>query len=853
MWETAETCQEGFECKAAECVETVIPCQPDCDGKDCGGDGCDGTCGKCFTLEGAPDDSLCQPDGTCCMPDCAGKQCGLNGCGGECGTCPDGKVCNDGVCELSCIPQCEGKECGDDGCDGSCGTCYNAAGAIDESLCQDSGACCEPNCGLKDCGNDGCGGSCGTCAENEKCISGFCEEQCIQQCEGKECGYDGCTGTCGFCSDGDVCEDGQCVPCEPDCTDKVCGKDGCGGSCGECDEGLTCVEFECLCVPTCDEKECGSDGCEGDCGTCDDGNPCTADTCVENLCVFELLPLEELAIEECVCASDEDCAPLEDGDLCNGTLMCEMEEGAEIGVCKVDEETIVTCTDDLFCNGLESCEPDTGECVEGEAPELGDEIDCTIDSCDEELDEIVHTADDIACDDENECTVNTCDPVAGCGTVNVDNEIKCGELAGESCVDGECICQADCEGLECGDDGCDGSCGECGENQVCTDGACVGTMEPGSACDTSDVCASGFCVDGYCCDAACAAQCQACDVADQEGVCVNYADDTDPGNECGPCRVCSGEGACKDVAQGEDTKGDCEEMEESSCGYDGTCNGAGMCAYWAEQTVCEEQTCTDHTLYEVDYCSGLGVCVDGGTMDCCPYVCGDDECRAVCAADQHCCGGFYCSEQACLAKKADGTVCDAAGECESGLCVDGVCCNTNCDGLCEGCNEDGNAGICTLFAADSDPENDCSPCSVCSGSGNSCVNVPNGEDPAGDCTETEKSSCGYDGTCNGAGMCALWADGTTCEAGSCEDGLSHVEDTCDGVGACEDSGTESCEPFVCDAQGTDCLAACSDWKDCADGYYCQDPLCLAKKGDGENCAAPEECLSGECTLGICGD
>jgi len=54
---------------------------------------------------------------------CHGKQCGDDGCGGSCGTCAPGTTCNaEGAC-VTCTPSCAGKSCGDDGCGGSCGTC----------------------------------------------------------------------------------------------------------------------------------------------------------------------------------------------------------------------------------------------------------------------------------------------------------------------------------------------------------------------------------------------------------------------------------------------------------------------------------------------------------------------------------------------------------------------------------------------------------------------------------------------------------------------------------------------------------------------------------------------------------
>lgn len=48
---------------AADMVDEDI-CEPDCDGKECGDDGCGGTCGECAIAENGIE-RLCQGDGTC--------------------------------------------------------------------------------------------------------------------------------------------------------------------------------------------------------------------------------------------------------------------------------------------------------------------------------------------------------------------------------------------------------------------------------------------------------------------------------------------------------------------------------------------------------------------------------------------------------------------------------------------------------------------------------------------------------------------------------------------------------------------------------------------------------------------
>lgn len=86
-------------------------CTPRCAGRECGGDGCGGSCGSC----GGNADCV---NGTCrviCTPSCAGKNCGSNGCGGSCGTCNGGRVCsnpaNGGTCQCLAAT-CAGTCCG---------------------------------------------------------------------------------------------------------------------------------------------------------------------------------------------------------------------------------------------------------------------------------------------------------------------------------------------------------------------------------------------------------------------------------------------------------------------------------------------------------------------------------------------------------------------------------------------------------------------------------------------------------------------------------------------------------------------------------------------------------------------
>jgi hypothetical protein len=89
-----------------ECVAAACRCVPECTGRECGPDGCGGSCGP-----GCAPDWTCGVDGRCA--------CDGTACGAAC--CPAGDVCGaGGGC---CTPSCAGRECGDDGCGGDCGTC----------------------------------------------------------------------------------------------------------------------------------------------------------------------------------------------------------------------------------------------------------------------------------------------------------------------------------------------------------------------------------------------------------------------------------------------------------------------------------------------------------------------------------------------------------------------------------------------------------------------------------------------------------------------------------------------------------------------------------------------------------
>lgn len=191
-------CDDSSDCTAPEtCSGGACGCVPDCDGKQCGSDGCGGACGGCAA------EDVCNEAGQCeCQPSCTNRECGSDGCDGACGACDIGETCTSGG-QCECVPDCDGKQCGDDGCGGSCGACASGA-------CSANGQCnCVPDCAGRECGDDGCGGSCGPCTTGSCDASGTCG--CTPDCAGLECGNDGCGGSCGVCGPHQACDTGgQC-------------------------------------------------------------------------------------------------------------------------------------------------------------------------------------------------------------------------------------------------------------------------------------------------------------------------------------------------------------------------------------------------------------------------------------------------------------------------------------------------------------------------------------------------------------------------------------------------------------------------------------------------------------------
>jgi|GEM_PF-1264681 len=354
------SCGAGETCDSNGLCQEV--CIQDCTGMTCGLDNCGNNCygignGQsvgCSTLFGTCNVSgnqTCSVNtlGACdavnpTIAFCATRECGSDGCGGTCApnSCGGGETCDaSGQCVLGCAPESDVTFCSR--LNKNCGSVT----ANDNCLTPRTVNPCGPDCTLpQTCGGGGVSNVCGCTYEGN---STFCSRL------GKECGLvtgvDNCGNTqtdvncgantisCSYTGFGDgrcsvngekTCSAGTygaCTPTEPDPRIATCsvlncgGNDQCGGLCNtqSCGGGMTCTDGACVpdCTPSCDGKICGeSDGCTG---WCDVDASCIG---TSNTCDGTQTP------PVCKCGSNP---------LCGAGLIC--SAGSCVADCLLTEET----------------------------------------------------------------------------------------------------------------------------------------------------------------------------------------------------------------------------------------------------------------------------------------------------------------------------------------------------------------------------------------------------------------------------------------------------------------------------------------------------------------------------------
>jgi hypothetical protein len=861
-------------CVWGVCTPTCVPGFESCDGDP--RNGCEtntnvdiDNCGHCGTKCTNPSGSISCVGGVC-QPGC---DQGYADCDGNTGNGCESNIMTDadhcGSCTIKCVnphglAQCLGGACSPS-CLGSYGDCDgNTQNGCEASLLTDIN-----NCGgcLRPCTNSmGSGSGCasGACTAPQ-CVNGWgnCDGDNWNGCEQQlntldHCGV--CANRCTNANGTTACNGTACVPsCAVgygDCNGNP--SDGCETDlatvtyCGTCT-----LDAQCPGTFFCNGAQCEKKRVRG--ATCAAAKECALGFCVEGTCC-----------ESACTAACKTCA--------NPTGTC-----ANIAAGQTDAFPANACTGSFACDGNGNCRLDRGQaCGQGSDCALGHCVDntCCQDACTTPCKTCANPTGTCTTNvpplgkDTNSsppCTgTGACD---GNGSCLADNGQACANAAACAsgfCVDGTCCessCMATCRS-------CANSTGTCayvgaGLPDTNASTACSGTKacdgngtcknDRGQACAASTDCALGFCVDGTCCESTCTDPCRSC--ANPTGSCQFVpagSTDTYPANACTGTQTCDGAGHCllasgqacsldSQCALGHCVDGTCCQdtctaackscanafgtcttnvpkysPDAPGCTGTSTCDGSGTCLAANGQTcaagtecasgLCIDGVCCDSACS--DPCMGCNVSGHVGTCWNLPQFAVDLSPPNACVAPNSCDGSGHC-------RSSGGQTCSAGGECATGFCVDGVCCDSACTAPCKACNVAPNVGTCSnlwQYANDNNPVNACTGTSTCDGNGS--------------CKKANGQTC---------------AVGTECASGGCVDGVccdTACSSPCKSCAVTGHLGTcWNLPQYAVDANPAN---ACVAPNNCDGSGNC-------KKANGQTCATGTDCASGNCIDGVCCD
>ncbi len=341
-----------------------------------------------------------------------------------------------------------------------------------------------------------------------------------------------------------------------------------------------------------------------------------------------------------------------------------------------------------------------------------------------------------------------------------------------------------------------------------------------------------------------------CKTANTTATCVTFTP-SQSGTKCGTCKTCGSVGDCDEMPADDSSCPstiNCNSLDTTCRDYQsvtltgprcinfGKCKGVpDACTAFTDAefgTQCGYAYCEGTVLYRADMCGTgetSGECNDGGSLDCAPFKCAGGACLSTCANAATDCGtGAYCdADGKCQWKKGEGAPCDGADQCQKAFCVDGVCCNTACSGVCASCIIEGAVGTCKPVPAGSDPEGECFTAGSCGGTCNG----------MGACTAADIGDpCGTCKICNSSGKCVPVSDGTSCEGTwFCVNGETCKSGLCTGGTASDCSDGNACTSDSCNESVKQCF-----YTPVGDGTLCS---------DGDACNGEETCLDGACLLG----
>ena len=618
------------------------------------------------------------------------------------------------------------------------------------------------------------GWRCDPCTASSQCAApGQPGAQCVRYGDsgsfcGNACQADGDCGPGFLCNTAELAQGGTAKQCVADggagkqgvcpCSVRAVSlglSTGCGNDYGNglmCKGNRTCKQVGSAGATPCSApapvtETCNNsdDDCDGktDEGTCDDGNPCTADSCdpkggaaggcshapAENLVCDDANPCTAGDVCKasqcasgpniCDCQATSDCAKQEDGDLCNGQLLCDTASFPH--KCKLDPKTIVKCDSsaDTAC-AKSICNPTAGTCA---ATPVADGSLCddgqpcsTGDTC--KAGQCASGANICDCKANGDCAKqedgNLCNGQLFCDTAIFPHKCK---------LDPKTVVKCDSSSdTACTKAACNTTTGKCAETPVADGSLC----EDGGSCTVTDICKAGLCKPGTdICGCKTTSDCASkedgdlcngtlyCDVAS-----LPYSCKVDPKTPVS-CTSAGDTTCTKNVCNGK--TGKCAPQavaENGTCSDGNACTGSDICK--AGNCTGTPTTCNDSNVCTTDSCSTTAGCVHTANSDPCDDgnactttdTCVAKQCKAgpppSCTdfkknggeTGTDCGGAGSCGAAACGACTA-GEGCKANSDCESLLCSLGSCTSANCTDMIKNGNEEGTdcGGSCGLCPA----------------------------------------------------------------------------------------------------------------------------------------------------------
>ncbi|MDO8508067.1 MAG: MopE-related protein [Nanoarchaeota archaeon] len=354
---------------------------------------------------------------------------------------------------------------------------------------------------------------------------------------------------------------------------------------------------------------------------------------------------------------------------CNDNNPC-TEDLCSAGSCAFPNNNANSCSDGLFCNGVESCS--AGSCVRTSL-NLDDGKTCTSDTCDDVNDIIVHTINNALCQNGLFCDgAEICEPsspssnsFSGC---RAGTSIICND--GVQCTADECF-----EGADGGTDN-NGQCiaytntctgctldSQCNDNNPCTNdacnaGSCVNTINNANTCNDNKFCT----INDRC----------------SEGSCTGDARNAEDGIACT-------QDSC------DETLGLVHTPINSRCDNGLYCDGSEICndvqgCIVGTPVVCNDgQSCTTDTCNEIfNRCLSRSTDLDGDTYGICSgssFDCNDQDVNTHPNAVELCngindnCDGFI--DEGCPI--CGNTIKEGTEQCDDGNNLDGDGCSSICE------------------------------------------------------------------------------------------------------------------------------------------------------------------------------